>query len=164
MPNWVSNELRCTAQKNILDQLLNAVTTDENFDFNKIIPMPEHQPDLSKPNPFWGEGNNYSPEEQEPFGENNWYHWATANWGSKWNASDTYITRPNQDGDDAVIWFQTPWSQVDNIILQLSEMFPTVVFRYRYEEPDLELGGVDIVQNGLYLESYSLEEAADQDD
>ncbi len=158
MPNWISNELRCTAAKSILEQMLDAVITSENFDFNNIIPMPKHQPDLSKANPFWGEGNDYDYEEQEAFGNNNWFDWSSTNWGSKWNASSTNLTRPAREGDDAVIWFETPWSPVVNIIIRLSQMFPDVLFRYRYEDPLLQLGSIDVIQNGIYLDTFSLKE------
>lgn len=42
MPNWVKNEITFEGKKENIEALLNAVKSDESdFDFNKLIPMPE---------------------------------------------------------------------------------------------------------------------------
>lgn len=69
------------------------------------------------------------------YGAINWYRWCILNWGSKWNAYDSYIT---EQGDCcAAIKFFTAWSGVPNIINKLTEMFPTFTFEYKYADEDM---------------------------
>ena len=42
MPNWVTNRIDFSGKKEDIEKVLNAIKGDENeFDFNKLIPMPE---------------------------------------------------------------------------------------------------------------------------
>ena len=72
--------------------------------------------------------------------DQDWYHWNCRNWGTKWDVgvpngqkySDTQITL-NDDGS-VMYHFQTAWSPVGEVLMKLSEMYPTLEFDYEYEE------------------------------
>ena len=52
---------------------------------NTLYPMPKHQPDLNKPNPFYAKGS-LGKEQEDMYGRNNtWYDWSINNWGTKWD-------------------------------------------------------------------------------
>jgi hypothetical protein len=175
MPNWVNNELTIRGPKAELDKLLaqvlvpqyNEYTKSDELvlDFNTIIPMPAHQPDLDKPNPFWGEGHNIGPDERENFGDNTWYYWAPDNWGTKWNAGDTYVSQPRDEGDSAFISFNTAWGPPDPIFEALSIQYPALEFEILWME-EQGFGALYKMVNGEIDEtSYeNLEEEWDEEE
>ena len=98
----------------------------EQFDFEKIIPMP--------PNIFRG---NLSSKQRELSGGLNWYDWCTANWGTKWGAYDFN----RLDGNS--VSFDTAWSPPEPVIEKLSEMFPDVHITHEYFDEGWNFWGVD---------------------
>ena len=72
--------------------------------------------------------------------DQDWYHWNCRNWGTKWDVavvnnkdySDTIMT-VNDDGS-VMYHFQTAWSPVGEVLMKLSEQYPTLEFDYEYEE------------------------------
>lgn len=64
---------------------------------------------------------------KEKYGFDNWYDWRVANWGTKWNASDT-----NYDGE--TIHFDTAWSVPHPIIAKIAEEFPETKLYGRSDE------------------------------
>jgi hypothetical protein len=142
MPNWVSNNLKISADQNILNQIKSTIIINDELDFNTIIPMPAHQPDINKPNAFFADGN-LGQEERKKFGTNNWLDWSNTNWGTKWNAEETMVI----DGNPLEISFNTAWSTVDEVIAQLSRMFPTAVIEYSFIDDSMEYSGFNVYQN-----------------
>jgi hypothetical protein len=72
---------------------------------------------------------------KDKYGYATWYPWALANWGTKWNAYSV-----NHDGTHelySTIWFDTAWSGVPNLILQLSAKFPELEIEYAYADEDM---------------------------
>lgn len=68
-------------------------------------------------------------------GAKDWYDWSNANWGTKWNAYETYLE--TLDEYSVILSFQTAWCGVPNIIQKLTEMFPTITFDYKYADEDM---------------------------
>jgi hypothetical protein len=72
--------------------------------------------------------------------DQDWYHWNCRNWGTKWdvavdNKSDYSDTRMTLNDDGSVMYhFQTAWSPVGEVLIKLSEQYPTLEFDYEYEE------------------------------
>ena len=72
--------------------------------------------------------------------DNDWYHWNCRNWGTKWDVAvsngDEYAdTQLEWTGDDEIlIRFNTAWSPVHQVLIKLSEQYPTLDFDYEYEE------------------------------
>ncbi len=78
----------------------------------------------------------------DTYGYKDWYHWSIANWGTKWNACDTYIK-------GNVIEFNTAWSPVPIVIERLSKMYPNLQIDYLYAEEQMGVStGHFIFKNG----------------
>ena len=88
--------------------------------------------------------------------DQDWYHWNVRNWGTKWDVcatnGDQYSdTRMEITDDGSVMYhFNTAWSPVGEVLMKLSEQYPTLNFDYEYEEEQgwggscTFLGGEDI--------------------
>lgn len=77
-------------------------------------------------------------------GFKDWYDWRIHNWGTKWNAYDQSFEEPN------ILWFNTAWSGVVELIHKLSEKFPNVEFDYSYADEDTGCNtGRGIIKNGV---------------
>ena len=97
MPNWVTNYL--TVEKEIAKEYI--LNKENEVDFEILCPMPKELENTDAP---------CMPNEEllEKYGASNWYDWHVKNWGTKWNASNTYV---EDLGDGRVrIEFDTPWS------------------------------------------------------
>lgn len=75
------------------------------------------------------------------YGYGDWYDWAVAKWGTKWNSSDV-------DVEDSDITFTTAWSPPRPVIEKLSELFPSIEITHIYFEPGTELAGEDVYYGG----------------
>lgn len=64
------------------------------------------------------------------YGFRTWYDWAINNWGTKWNAYSIRSENKN------IIFFDTAWSNVLNLIKELSLKFPEVEFYYKWADED----------------------------
>jgi len=70
--------------------------------------------------------------------DQDWYHWNCRNWGTKWDVAvvnnreyaDTQMTIT--DDGDVMYHFQTAWSPVGEVLIKLSEQYPTLEFDYEY--------------------------------
>jgi hypothetical protein len=142
MPNWCSNYL--IAPKKVL----RAQIKDGKLDFNMAVPMPKHQPDLSKPNPFFAEGG-LGLEEQKKFESNNWYDWRVEHWGTKWNACDSYY---DVNGID----FTTAWSPPIPWLLALSKKYPDKQITLQYSEEGFAIRGSITVLDGKPIKEVDL--------
>jgi len=88
--------------------------------------------------------------------DQDWYHWNCRNWGTKWdvcasNGDEYSDTRMEITDDGSVMYhFNTAWSPVGEVLMKLSEQYPTLNFDYEYEEEQgwggscTFLGGEDI--------------------
>jgi hypothetical protein len=72
--------------------------------------------------------------------DQDWYHWNVRNWGTKWdiavaNGEEYPNTTKTVNDDGSILYqFQTAWSPVGEVLLKLSEQYPTLEFDYEYEE------------------------------
>ena len=124
MPNHVTNKLVVVGvdAKSILDSLK---SDDSEFDFNKVIQMPEELGDTTYPS------QERNPKLTRKYGFDNWYEWALHNWGTKWNAYD--ITRVS----DNEVKFDTAWSCASNIVQELSKQHQDQNFVLTFADEDI---------------------------
>ena len=127
MPNWTENTIEITFDNPTLtpsvmlkraQDIIENVTTESELDFEKIIPMPAD---------VYRESLGYEEMKKYP---NNWYDWSRRNWGTKWNACNSYW-----DGSN-VITFSTAWCPVPQILRALSIKYPEATFLYKYTNED----------------------------
>lgn len=149
MPNWVKTRLTFlnTSDEEFQKIVDNYTSTGEYgrrvLDFEKIIPMPE--------NIYRGE---LGPEEREYYGEDNWYDWCRANWGTKWNACYSDICHISRS-----IEFETAWTFAEPIVKELSTktgacimaMYADEDFGYNCDRvtfwPDGTVSRDDVIEN-----------------
>jgi hypothetical protein len=88
--------------------------------------------------------------------DQDWYHWNVRNWGTKWdvavsdgNEYPNTTMEVNEDGS-VMYRFETAWSPVGEVLIKLSEQFPTLNFDYEYEE-ETGWGGVAVFENGTEI-------------
>ena len=139
MPNWCDNELWMYGSKEDLEKIKVQVTNEDGeFDFKKIVQIPDHPHYSDEP---------LSPQDKElwasPF---NWYNWNNENWGTKWNASESEIGVV-EDGT-LQVWFQTAWAPALAITKRLSQLYPDVLFQHEYIEEGDFFCGIYEVKNG----------------
>lgn len=130
MPNHIQNRVVFECGEEKLKEILTKIQSDDTenkyeisgpgtIDFNKIIPMPDTV--------YRGL---LGAKERELYGNNNWYDWSIANWGTKWNA---YSFSHNNNE----IAFQTAWSAPHPVLEELSHMFPGVYITHRWADEDI---------------------------
>jgi hypothetical protein len=71
-------------------------------------------------------------------GYHDWYDWCVRNWGTKW-PPDVH-TLAAEDGFIRMV-FDTAWAPPDELVLKLSEKFPTLTFILDYSEPGMDFYG-----------------------
>jgi hypothetical protein len=107
MPNWVNNTLSII--KGDPKEVFEFVRTEQSvFDFNTLVPMPEHVQN--------------SDEEVAVDGFPAWYVWSNEYWGTKWNAR---CAQHSTKEPEHVIWFDTAWAPPVPIFEALANRFPS---------------------------------------
>lgn len=158
MPNWTSNHIFAEGAEADLRAFLEAIKwQDQLFDFNRIIPMPEilkhtacggRNFDGKKVASWFVENPDaefkdrierpFTPEEETALADigcDNWYDWAVANWGTKWNASCVEIDQDGLEYGCLEITFLTAWSAPGPVLEKMIGMFPGLTFHceWRHE-------------------------------
>ena len=114
MPNWTENNVLFVGKKKQLKTLKTMLKSKDNdFDFNNIVPMPK--------NIYRGL---LGREEEEKYGDNNWYRWSIDNWGTKWNSVDTTV---EENGSTLSYNFMTAWDCPREIVDALMRMRKTIL-------------------------------------
>ena len=79
--------------------------------------------------------NNATPEQQDElinkFGRTNWYDWNLHNWGTKWDAKDSFYNQ-----EDKILEFQTAWSCPETVLMKMFERFPDLHFEGTFADED----------------------------
>jgi len=98
-------------------------SSESEFDFNLIIPMPSGLEGTTSP---------CEPNEEliTKYGADNWYTWRLKNWGTKWNCYDIIIS-------DTEVQFDTAWSCPEAIIKHLSIVHPDHTFTATFADEDI---------------------------
>ena len=65
------------------------------------------------------------------YGTNNWYDWASINWGTKWGAYDSgdwVVTEGDNGNATAAVFYNTAWGPACPFFHHVSHQFPTLTF------------------------------------
>lgn len=179
MPNWVTNNVTITASKKLIEKIRAEVKGENSeFDFNRIAPMPKElegtrspmvaiskkeykeqelkiaKGDLTEHEKNFGISRCLTQElideYNRKFGACDWYGWHLANWGTKWNACDVYVS---DSGD--LISFNTAWSTPFELMVKLSEKYPKATFEVEYADEDFGHNvGRYTLRNGEEIDSF----------
>ena len=211
MPNWTNNKI--IGKKEMLEQFL---SPEGDFDFNKLIPMPEElditsggieydsvvayylsldkqqqqalkkELSLKKSHCYSSYARTYLSDEKiqlakkkypdgfpaeyvaigqkyifniRKYGWSQWHDWCCANWGTKWNVADTYVSEADENGNITVI-FCTAWSAPSGIIEKLAEFFDDGEFHWEYQNEDPDPTTIHILEkvHGAIVETLEEDE------
>lgn len=83
------------------------------------------------------------------YGKTNWYGWRLANWETKWNAYD--IRKESED----ILYFNTAWSGVPNLISILAAKFPEVTIKYDFADENTGYNVGSYIMKGECVEDNS---------
>ncbi len=147
MPNWCFNALNISVESpKQLQKLMQAITNDSEqpFDFNRIIPIPEELANTSSPN------KDNADEMKKKYGFSDWYDWRVTNWGTKWNASDVELDI--ETSQQIRIRFNTAWSPPTPVITKIAEKFPFAFITLDWEEEGGYYGNSEYENGRLTLE------------
>lgn len=130
MPNWCSNTLQISGDKEQLELFKQKSITKSGMDvdiflMNGCIPMPEELAICEGLTP------EQIVDRRLKYGYDNWYDWRFENWGSKWDAQESYIT---EEEELLTINFDTAWSPAIPYITQVAKMFPDLIFDLYFME------------------------------
>lgn len=145
MPNHVTSVINLSGDESRIKAMLERIKNDEvgigSVDFKKILPMPD--------NIYCG---NLGPKERAIYGDNNWYDWSNANWGTKWNA---YGYDNGVEMEDGKLKFLTAWAAPHPILQKLSEMYPDIKFEHEWADEDIGSNcGRYVYYGGERIEEY----------
>ena len=105
-----------------------------NFDFDKLIPQPEHIKENARTN-YQDDGVNLP----------DWYVWRCQNWGTGRNACCTELT---SKGAAILLVFYTEFQPPVPIFEELARRFPNLRIEGTWTETDYRYGGDLLCQNG----------------
>ena len=151
MPNHVTSVITLYGDESRIKTMLEEIKNDEiglgSVDFNKILPMPD--------NIYRG---NLGTQELTKYGDNNWYDWSNANWGTKWNACDTYY-----DSDTGTcVEFETAWCPPMPVIEKIFKDNPGCEIKFTSYDEDYT-GHYELFHdknNEIYESTYWVDECA----
>lgn len=149
MPNHCHNDLWIDGPTEDVDALLAYIGADKpepTFDFNAIIPYPEHfraLDDEMRALGYKAFRDKHGPDAKDGFNSGG-YEWCCANWGTKWGAYE--VARRDYHAVGACVTFQTAWSPAPKVIAALHRLFPKTNLHLEYFECGMAIcGGVSFL-------------------
>lgn len=96
------------------------------------------------------------------YGANDWYQWAVAKWGTKWDCYDVNQTGGPDDGDGdgtsiASFYYETAWAPATKLWLTVSEEYPTLNFYHEYCDEGGGFVGSESIKYGVVVNEEELE-------
>jgi len=108
MADFITTQIK--ASKKVIDAIINQTPGDEwegSVDFNCVVPTPDFvSQEEGRPEDAYAKGMVY------------WRDWNETNWGTKWNAFESFRK------SDTSVYFCTAWAPPFPVIEALSEKFP----------------------------------------
>ena len=123
MPNWCNNNLTLThSDPQMIRRAVQAINDGRLF--QEFVPCPSALLDTTA-------GSHGDPEKQaeleileeanqHAYGFKNWFDWCVANWGTKWDIADAFIT--DQTTDHVSAAFDTAWAPPISVYRELEAL------------------------------------------
>ena len=121
MPNWCNNTLTIQGEEKDVEKFAKKLhkIRNENNKVEDLLKTFVSMPKKSNPD--------------------DWYNWNCDNWGTKWDACESYIN--HNDIDFFSVTFDTAWSPPIEWIKYIMKDFPDLRFSLEYDEPGCAFGG-----------------------
>jgi hypothetical protein len=145
MPNWVYCKMSVKGNKKELDRFIKFAKEGEDLlSANKFIPYPKKYAGMDI---IAEEKNKIFKTEYVKDGFNSGgYEWCVKNWGTKWGINESKLVKQKNNELDYI--FETAWSPPDPVIKKMSAMFPTLEFKMKWVEENMESKGVLDMKGG----------------
>ena len=163
MPNWCENNVgifTTVEYKKELDDFYNKSTDDGGgFDLlNRHLPIPKPLLEYISPNP----DKAIADEMVKLYGYPDWYSWSDANWGTKWNPDINSVDYDQVEYDylnglHIHLNFDSAWSPPIAGLLNLSKLYPKLIFFIKYEESGMGFAGYFECMNGNVISEQKTE-------
>ena len=179
MPNWTFNDLKVEttewmykdkkeekeAKKQLDEFIESSVKKEEEelsekgeervFSFQGVVPMPK---ELQITSPAHTDEEKAQAEiNLKKYGAKDWYDWCNLNWGTKWDASDSYISDEGRDEKWEEyfirIAFDTAWCPPYEYLHKATQKYPLLRFTCQVEEESNAFLGNLICQWGKLVDN-----------
>ena len=133
MPNHVKSNLIFKGSAEDIQRLRSMMETPDNyFDFNAVARMPE---ELYERCPHHKDER--TTELKSKYGYDNWYDWAYAHWGTKWNQyGEQWYDECDRWARENEVNIVTAWCFPREVLITLSQIFPEITISYVYADED----------------------------
>lgn len=161
MPNWCSNAL---VIREGVESFRKYAMRGNKFKFKYSVPIPEALEDVTVGSRVlngqqvrvWRETPDGPIEVdtellRQSYGYDNWYDWAIANWGTKWDLSERDTLIEERDGD-LWIWFDTAWGPPLQWAVTAASRYPGWSGELAYAEGGMGFWGVLRFGSGVILD------------
>ena len=155
MPNHCSNRLGVYGDSAKLSEFVATVTRTEAEQtesketysiLEKTLPCPEELRNVDA-------NSTKRPTMLKKYGASDWYEWCNDNWGTKWGDYDTELEDFEPGEDDAVFFtYTTAWGPATQGLLNLSKLYPDLLFANLFEESGMAIMGGTVHKNGIELD------------
>jgi hypothetical protein len=86
----------------------------------------------------------------DKYDHDNWYSWATDNWGTKWDCYDVgeWQIMHDEPTTAATVHYSTAWSPATAALVVISKLYPELVFHHEFADEGGYFVGFEDFQNG----------------
>lgn len=137
MPNWCNNSIEIIGPADKIQALWAAAQAEESGLLNAMVPMPEGLRNTVK-----GSGDELQTETHDGF--TNWYDWAVARWGTKWDVDIENLYYEDLGDGQAQIRgsFESAWGPPTEACETYAKANADVKMQLKYFEPGMSFMGV----------------------
>jgi hypothetical protein len=126
MPNWCSNRATISGPATVIQEITDILNAENPELLSWMVPEPTYE------------------------GDQDWYNWRVANWGTKWDISDVYFEH-QPDEDQIQFSFSTAWGPCVEAFHTWAAGDGRVQFTLEYWEPGMDFAG-RVNYDGEYLD------------
>jgi hypothetical protein len=128
MPNWCANQVTISGPRSMIDEIKAVLNFPDQRLLNWMVPMPESE-------------------------RENWYDWCCANWGTKWDVNQAFISDDTQE-DLITFSFDTAWAPPLEAFRTWASNNENVIYRISYYEPGMAFVGWESYDGEFFDEDY----------
>lgn len=149
MPNWCTNDLHVSGDKEQLRDFVSKSIVNDDFTLSGTYPTPAELENETAPSYYRGNEHDHESriafekrekELKDRYGHTNWYDWRIQNWGTKWDTS--YASVYMNDDDEFGVSFESAWAPPCRWMRTVAKMYPLLTFKLSYMEEGMCFCGV----------------------
>jgi hypothetical protein len=155
MPNWCENKLDVSGNEIDVQKFkeLTLVKDDVgnglHFTMEILSTTPSELLEQTSPNTWRGEETDIAgklefekkiEELKQKYGHTDWYDWRVKNWGTKWDAAESYIL--DDEDEFFSIEYNTAWGPNIEWVRYVAKQFTELTFTLWFQEPGMGFCGV----------------------